>query len=255
MIPISLLLLPGLLTDKRLWQPQIDALSDIATARVADLTGADSIAGMAQAALNQAPAERFALAGLSMGGYVAFEILRQAPDRVLALALLDTTARPDPVEAMAKRRQLMALAETDFYAVIATLMPKMVHPSRLHDPAIIEVISAMARSVGKDAFLRQQTAIMGRSDSRTGLAQIQCPTQILCGREDEVTPLEVHAEMQAAIPGAQLAIIEQCAHLSTLGQPEQVSAILRNWLQSLPRTVSPLRRNGIGVQLAAGAPS
>ena len=150
---LPLLLLPGLINDARLWLSQVSQLSDIADARVGDLTVADTIPALAAAALAQAPAERFALAGLSMGGYVAMEIMRQAPERVLALALLDTSARADTEEATEGRRKAMALAETDFPAVIAALLPKMVHPSQLNDPSVGGVFKAMAYSVGKEAFL------------------------------------------------------------------------------------------------------
>jgi pimeloyl-ACP methyl ester carboxylesterase len=152
---LHLFLLPGLLNDARLWQHQVSGLSDMADASVADLTRADSISSLASAALAQAPTERFALAGLSMGGYVALEIMRQAPERVLALALLNTTASPDTSQATERRRNLMQLAETNFPAVIDTLLPRLVHSSRLNDDSIIEVITAMANSVGKKAFIRQ----------------------------------------------------------------------------------------------------
>lgn len=225
-----LLLLPGLLNDARLWKPQKSALSKIAPTSVADLTEADSIFLLASAALSQVPTERFALAGLSMGGYVALEIMRQAPERILALALIDTSARPDTSEATEGRRKLMHLAETDFKAVIDTLMPKLVHPSHLHDASIVRTITAMANTVGKDAFMRQQRAIMGRADSRPFLQLIKCPTLVLCGREDVITPVKVHEEMVAGISGSTLTIVEQCGHLSTLGQPQQVTEALEKWL-------------------------
>lgn len=225
-----LLLLPGLLNDDRLWQHQISALSDMAHTLVADLTKAESITSLATAALTQIPTERFALAGLSMGGYVALEIMRQAPERVLALALLDTSARPDTAEATEGRKKLMQLAGTDFQAVIDSLLPKLVHPSRLNDASIVEVITAMANSVGKEAFIRQQTAIMNRIDSRSCLDKIKCPTLVLCGRQDVITPVEVHEEMIAGISGSRLTIVENCGHLSTLGQPQQVTDTIKQWL-------------------------
>jgi pimeloyl-ACP methyl ester carboxylesterase len=230
---INLFLLPGLLNDARLWQPQINGLAELAHASVADLTGADSIAALAGAALAQAPAGRFALAGLSMGGYVALEIMRQAPDRVMGLALLDTTARPDTPQATENRHKLMQLAQTDFPAVLDTLLPKLVHPSRVNDAAITDVINAMAYSVGVEAFLRQQRAIMGRIDGRLFLGDIACPTLVLCGREDTITPVEVHEELASGIPDAELVVIEECGHLSTLGQPQQITRALRKWLQQL----------------------
>ena len=227
---LHLFLLPGLLNDARLWQHQISGLSNVAHASVADLTGADSISALASAALAQAPAERFALAGLSMGGYVGLEIMRQAPERVSALALLDTTARPDTPQTTEGRRNLMQLAETNFPAVIETLLPRLVQPSRLNDISIVEAITVMANSVGKEAFMRQQRAMIGRIDSRPFLHQIKCPTLVLCGREDVITPVEVHEEMATGISSSSLAIIEECGHLSTLGQPQQVTEALKEWL-------------------------
>lgn len=227
---IPLVLLPGLLNDSRLWRAQIDGLSDVAKPQVADLTGADTIRTLAAAVLAAVPAPKFALAGLSMGGYVALEIMRQAPDRVMALALLDTSARADTPEATENRRQLMSLAETDFLAVTAKLLPKLLTPTQQGDPAIVDVIYAMANAAGKDAFLRQQRAIMGRADSRPHLAAIHCPTLVLCGREDAITPVAIHEELQNGIAGSQLRVIDQCGHLSTLGQPQQVTQALREWL-------------------------
>jgi pimeloyl-ACP methyl ester carboxylesterase len=230
MITTNLFLLPGLLTDVRLWQYQIAGLSNMVRATVADLTGADSISAFASMALSQAPAGRFALAGLSMGGYVALEIMRQAPGRVSALALLDTSARPDTVQATEGRRDLMQLAETNFPAVIDTLLPRLVHPTRMTDTSIVTTIRAMAEIVGKEAFLRQQRAMIARIDSRPFLSQIRCPTLVLCGREDLITPIKVHQELSSALPNSSLTIIEECGHLSTLERPQQVTDTLRKWL-------------------------
>ena len=222
--------LPGLLNDERLWQHQSAGLSSRHPFFTAHLTGHDSIASLAAAALARAPAPRFALAGLSMGGYVALEIMRQAPERVIALALLDTNARPDSPQATELRHSLMTLAQTDFKAVIDSLTPRLVHPSRLSDKSVVNVITEMAHSVGVDAFLRQQTAIMNRIDSRPFLHAIGCPTLVLCGREDLLTPLELHEEMASSIPGAKLVVIEQCGHLSALERPQQVTQALQAWL-------------------------
>jgi pimeloyl-ACP methyl ester carboxylesterase len=228
----NLLLLPGLVCDARMWQPQIDHLAgDIGTAKVADLNGADSITALAASALQQAPAGRFALAGLSMGGYVALEIMRQAPQRVAGLALLDTSARPDTPEATENRNKAVALAQTDFDAVIDALVPKLILPAKLtRDPALVGLIRDMAHKVGKDAFARQQAAIIGRIDSRPHLGKIACPTLVLCGRDDIITPVEVHEEMVAAIHGCRHLVIEQCGHLSTLDAPAKVAAALQSWL-------------------------
>lgn len=232
---INLLLLPGLLTDARLFADQMADLSDIAQSSVADLTVADTIVELAADVLRLAP-QQFALAGLSMGGYVALEIMRMAPERVLGLALLDTSARPDTAEAIANRHKLMEQAETSFQVVLDTLMPKLVHPSRMKYHSIVDTVYSMGHRVGKDAFLRQQRAIIGRIDSRPFLGNLAgCPTLILCGRDDVMTPPALHEEMAAAIPGAHLEVIDECAHLSSMGRPELVSAAMRQWLGRIAR--------------------
>jgi len=226
------LLLPGLLNDERLWAHQTSALSDIARPVVADLTGAESIALLASSALAQVPSRRFALAGLSMGGYVALEIMRQAPDRVSALALMDTMARPDTPAATENRRRLMHLAGQDFSRVNDALVPRLVHPDRVADSALRSTIDAMADDLGSEVFIRQQRAIMDRLDSRPCLPRIDCPTLVLCGREDAIAPVEVHQEMADAIPDARMMVVEHCGHLAPLERPEEVTAAMRSWLTS-----------------------
>ena len=225
-----LVLLPGLLCDADLWEPQVGDLGDIAEPFIADLTGADSIAALAADVLRHAPVGRFALAGLSMGGYVAFEIMRMAPERVQALALLDTSARPDTPESTANRRRLMGLAESGFAAVIEELLPKLVTPEELADPDVADVVRNMAAGLGPEVFKRQQTAIIGRIDSRPHLAAIRCPALVLCGREDQLTPVALHEEIATGIGGARLVVVPGAAHISTLGQPQAVNAALRAWL-------------------------
>lgn len=227
-----LLLVPGLLNDARLWRHQAQNLADITEPVVADVTDADSIALLASEALARVPARRFILAGLSMGGYVALEIMRQAPERVRALALLDTTARPDTPEATETRRRLMDLAEKDFARVNEALMPRLVHPDRLDEPELKRVIDGMAADLGKEVFLRQQRAIIDRIDSRPYLSRIQCPTLVLCGREDAITPVDVHAEMAEGIANASLIVVEHCGHLSPLERPEAVTRAMRSWIES-----------------------
>jgi len=225
-----LILLPGLLLDERLYGAQTAALGDRAEMQLIDLTSADSMAAMAEGVLAAAP-ERFALCGLSMGGYVAFEIMRRAPERVTRLALLDTQARPDSTEARARRRDLIALAERGaFETATARLLPLFVHPDRRQDEALKVTIEAMAQRVGRDGFLRQQTAILNRVDSRPGLSAIACPTLVLCGRQDLLTPVEVHYEIAAAIPASTLVVLPDCGHLSPLEQPAMVNAQLAAWL-------------------------
>ncbi len=226
-----LVLLPGLLCDPALWAPQITTLSDVAgPIMVADLTRHDSLAEMAAATLEEAP-DRFALAGLSMGGYCAFEIMRQAPQRVTRLALLDTSARQDTEEQRSRRRGLIELAQKgEFKGVTPRLLPLFLHQDRLGDEALTSTVRSMAERVGKDAFLRQQTAIMGRPDSRLGLGRIACPTLVLTGRQDVLTPPAMSEEIAAGISGSRLVLVEECGHLTTIERPEAVNATFRDWL-------------------------
>jgi pimeloyl-ACP methyl ester carboxylesterase len=226
---IDLLLLPGLTNDVRVWQGVADRLAGVASVRIADLTARETMAALADDVLAKAPA-RFALAGLSMGGYCALEIVARAPERVMALGLVDTSARPDTPEGRANREKQIARAPAELAAIVEELLPKWVHPSRLDDHAVADIVRAMARDVGADAFARQQRAIMSRADSRPRLATIRCPTVVVCGREDALLPLEVHEEMAHGIPGAKLRVIEACGHLAPLERPADVAAALRELL-------------------------
>ncbi len=227
---IPLVLLPGLLNDSELWRHQLDTLGDIAAMTVPDLTQDDQLGPMAQRVLAAAP-EQFALAGLSMGGYLAQEIMRQAPDRVRRLALLDTSPLPDTDEQTERRRGFIDLARKgDFKGVTARLFPMLVHPDRAGDGDLLATLGKMAGRVGRDGFIRQQQAIMTRPDSRRDLGLIHCPTLVLCGRADALTPPQVHADMAAAIPDAALVVVEESGHLAPLEQPQAVSAVLRYWL-------------------------
>lgn len=225
----TLLLLPGLLCDARLWRDQAAALAPLARPVVADLTQDSRIEAMAARAL-AAVEGRFALAGLSMGGYVAFEIMRRAPERVTRLALFDTSARADTPEQTRRRRGLIALArQGQFRGVTPRLLPQLIHPSRLDGPLAAEVM-AMAERVGRDAFLRQQEAIMHRPDSRPDLARIAVPTLVAVGAEDRLTPPELAAEMAALIPGARLRLFADAGHLPPMETPEAVTAAMAEWL-------------------------
>ena len=230
-VPLPLLLLPGLLCDGELWADQVAGLSDVARPRVADLTRHGTIGALAADALAQEDAPRFALAGLSMGGYVAFEILRCAPERVAALALVDTSARPDTPEATDLRRRMMRLAEQDFAAVVDALTPKLLHPAHAADPRIVRIVRGMAARVGPEAFARQQRAIIGRPDSRPDLAAIRCPSTVVAGREDALMGPEIHAETASRIPGAELVTIDGCGHLASIERPAEVTAALRRLLR------------------------
>lgn len=226
----TLVLVPGLLCDSALWAHQTRFLAPLVECLVPDITRPDSIEGLAQAVLAQAPAH-FALAGLSLGGIIAHAIMAIAPARVTQLALVATTARPDTAEQTARRQRLIGLAERgDFDEIPRALLPTLLHPARVADPELERTVMAMAKAVGATAFIRQITAVMHRPDRRSQLAHYRVPTLVLCGREDAITPLVMAEEMTAAIPGSKLAILEECGHLATLERPQAVTALLRHWL-------------------------
>jgi pimeloyl-ACP methyl ester carboxylesterase len=184
-----LVLIPGLLCDSLMWAPQVDGLADVADIWIAGNTRHDSIAGMARAALQDCPFESFSLAGLSMGGYVAMEMWRQAGARVQRLALIDTTALPDTPEATATRHALMDVARSrGLLPVAGALVERLIWPAAPGHTALTGIIRTMALNAGVDAFIRQETAIIGRSDSRETLPRIDCPTLVACGADDILTP-------------------------------------------------------------------
>jgi pimeloyl-ACP methyl ester carboxylesterase len=226
-----LVLVPGLLCDALMWAPQIDGLADVADCWVVDNTGHDAIGQIARAALEACPFERFSLAGLSMGGYIALEMWRQAPSRVQRLALIDTNALADSPEAMASRRVLMDKAQAEgLDKVVETLFPRLVWPQAPRARALLATIRTMARNTGTAAFLRQQMAIMQRSDRRADLPAITCPALVACGADDLLMPPALHRDMAAAIPGAVFEVFAACGHMSTMEQPEAVNQALRSWL-------------------------
>jgi pimeloyl-ACP methyl ester carboxylesterase len=225
----TVMFLPGLLCDDRLWRDQVRAIG-ADRCRIADLTRDDTVDAMAARVLAAAP-ERFALAGLSMGGYVAFAIMRAAPERVTRLALFDSSARADAPDQTKRRKLLISLAKAgSFKGVTPRLLPQLVARTRAHDAALGAEIIAMATRVGQEAFFRQQRAIMGRLDSRPGLGAIRVPTLVAVGAQDALTPPELSAEIAAGIAGARLAVIEDAGHLTTMERPEAASTLLREWL-------------------------
>jgi pimeloyl-ACP methyl ester carboxylesterase len=230
-VPLPLLLVPGLLCSARLYAPQVTALWPLGPVTVADHRRDADVAAIAARILANAP-PRFALAGLSMGGYIAFAMLRQAPERIAKLALLDTSARPDMPEQSAGREKFIAMAEAGQLAeVVDTLAPRFLHRDRQNDATLNRVIRDMAADTGVEAFVRQQRAMITRPDSRPQLSSIACPTLVLVGEGDELTPPSLAQEIAAGIAGARLVTVPACGHLSTLEQPEAVNAALADWLQ------------------------
>jgi pimeloyl-ACP methyl ester carboxylesterase len=225
-----LVLVPGLLCTADLFAAQVAALGGARAIIIADHTTADNLPDIARQILVNAP-PRFALAGLSMGGYIAFEMLRQAPERITRLALLDSNARADRPDQMKLRHVLIGAARSiGVRSVQGMLLKFLVHPSRLDDRDLTARILLMADGVGVPAFIRQQQAILGRPDNRDFLKSIACPTVLIVGAEDALTPVKVHEEMAGLIAGAKLEVIPACGHLSTMERPEAVNAILARWL-------------------------
>jgi pimeloyl-ACP methyl ester carboxylesterase len=226
----SLVLLPGLLCDETLWHAQSEALSSTTNLTIPTLDQHDTITALAAQVLAATP-PRFALAALSMGGYVALEIMRQAPERVTRLALFDTSARPDSPEQKDRRQALITLSKMGkFKGVTPRLLPMLIHHSRLNDKAVTAPILAMGERIGQEGFQRQQTAILSRIDSRPFLPTIRCPTIIVVGAQDEITPPGIAQEMANLIPSAQLTIIPDCGHLPPLETPAMTTELLQKWL-------------------------
>ncbi len=229
--PTPVLLIPGLLASPRLYADQVPQLWRLGPVTIADHTRDDSMGAIAQRILASAP-PRFALIGLSMGGYIAFEILRQAPHRVAKLVLLDTSARPDTPEQSEVRRAQIALAKAGQLAdVVDASIARLVLPKRRAEPRVRQLLQQMAAEVGVEGFVHQQLANISRPDSRPGLGAIRCPTLMLVGDGDEITPLDRAAEIANGIAGAHLVAVPESGHSSTIEQPEFVTRALLDFLR------------------------
>jgi pimeloyl-ACP methyl ester carboxylesterase len=225
-----LLLLPGTLCDAQMWQHQINNLSDLADCTVIALEQ-DSIEAMAQTVLAQAP-ETFMLAGFSMGGIVAIEVMRQAPNRVQKLALMNTNPNPPREEQINGWNTFIQMTHNGQFSTITPeyLLPNMIHPDRYGEKELVSAIINMAENVGKETMIQQMTALMNRPDGRNVLQAISCPTLLLTGRQDVLCTVGMHEEMQEMIPHAELVIVENSGHMTTLEQPAAVTTALRRWL-------------------------
>jgi pimeloyl-ACP methyl ester carboxylesterase len=227
---MPIVLIPGLAGSPRIYAPVLAALWRCGPVTVANHIRDDRMAAIARRILAEAP-PRFALAGHSMGGYIAFEIVRQAPERVTRLALLNTQARPDTPEASERRRvQIARVQAGQYHDVLDELFPGFVHPSRQQDPALRQLVRDMGDDVGPDAFIRQLNAIMARPDSRPTLSAIRCPTLVLSGDQDNTISNSQSEDMAGAIAGATLAILPDCGHLSQAERPQATAEVLTAWL-------------------------
>ena len=231
---IPLLLLPGLMNDARVWDPICQASPSGRPTVVSPTHTADSVAAMAAAALNAIPQGRFAVAGFSLGGYVAIEVCRQAPHRIAGIALLDTGARADSDDAKQNRQRMVAAlgsGSASLAQVAGAFASRVVHAAHAQDPELLALLGDMARNVGSDGFVRQQTAAMSRPDGRDVLRTLHCPALVLCGREDQITPPALSEEMAGLLPGdVELVIVPECGHMSTLEQPGIVVEAFKRWV-------------------------
>jgi pimeloyl-ACP methyl ester carboxylesterase len=220
------------LCDERLYAAQTAALNDRHGCRVLVFREQDTLGAMAETLLAAAP-PRFTLIGLSLGGYVAFEVIRRALPRIERLVLMDTTAAADTEKKRAGRLADIELVRSrGIDALVPELPKRFLLPEHQQDAALAGLVGDMARAVGAEAQRRQQQAMLGRPDSFADLARVRAPTLVLCGRQDLVTPLADHEAMAARVPDATLAVIEDSGHLSTIEQPAAVTEVLRDWLAS-----------------------
>lgn len=224
--PLSIVLVPGLLASPRVFFDQLGVLCRLGPVTLADTRRGASLPEIAARILAAAP-PRFALVGHSLGGYIAFEMLRRARERVSHLALLDTSARSDSATQTKQRLGSIQLARRDRLGELADLaFPRTVHRARWHDEALRQALRRMAVETPVDVFVRQQQAALGRPDSRPDLASIRCPTLVLVGDSDEITPLEHSSEIANGVDGAELVVIPRAGHATTLETPELVNQAL-----------------------------
>lgn len=224
-----LVLVPGLVCDAEVWHHQARHLDDVADIGIPAADTGDTMAGMARHALAWAP-PRFALAGFSMGGYVALEMLRQAPERVTRLALLDTSARADtPEKAAGRRTAIDAIARGRYRDVVEGMMPVLLHPDRQDGP-LADLVRAMTTRIGPEVFARRHRAMLSRADARGLLGDTDLPVRVICGRHDAMSSLAEHEEMARLAARGRWSLIEDCGHMSIIEQPHAVSALLRDWL-------------------------
>ncbi|WP_211471074.1 alpha/beta fold hydrolase [Collimonas humicola] len=227
----QLLLLPGFMLDQTLWDDMREGLQQLGQLHFGDLGQDDSISAMAARVLRQAP-PRFVLIGFSMGGYVAQAIMQQAPERVTALALLNTSARQqDPREIAGNKMQLELARQVPFKGLTSRALASSLHPDLAHDRVLLEQLQAMALRNGKEVFIRQLSAL--RSDGYAELHKIQCPTLIVASSNDQLSSVAESRQMLEQIATARMALVENCGHMTPLEKPQQLLQILSGWLTGI----------------------
>ena len=227
---IDLVFLPGLLSDDQVWRHQINALKQSYSVQVIPLTEFSSPQKMVEHVLKVAPKE-FVLFGHSLGGWVALEVAKSAPERIKGLGLLNTTARPESQENKVWHELLIKKAnEESFESVISNLLPIYLTPIDLGDPKLHDELLNMFLRMGKETFIRQQTAIINRPGNLNDLAHIKCPTLIIHASNDVLVSSEMQEEMLNKIPNSNIEIIRECGHFSMLEKPEDVTKMTKQWL-------------------------
>jgi pimeloyl-ACP methyl ester carboxylesterase len=226
----TLILIPGLICDDAVWRYTAEHLAEIADCVIVPADKADTMQQMAADVLTSLPAGRVAVAGFSMGGYVATEMLRQAPERIERLALLDTSSRIDPPDKADGRRRTIADCEQGrFDDVIEKFVPLLLHPDRMADP-LADTVRQMGHRVGAETFARRHRAMLTRSAPRDVLESFAGPVRVIMGRDDQLTSLEEHSELADWPQRGRLSIVEDCGHMPPLERPQAATALLRDWL-------------------------
>jgi pimeloyl-ACP methyl ester carboxylesterase len=234
---IPLLLIPGLVSTRLMWEEQVDGLADIADCWVAPLPAYDDLGEIAEAILADAPL-KFAVAGHSLGGYLCFELYRRAPERILALGLFSTTCDPETDQVTARRKTMIETAEQQgFLAMIRASTPRFV-VQNTRGQKVASLMERQAFEVGHRAFLQHQKAATRRPDYRDLLNQISCPTLVLAGKKDIVTRPSVQRRMAKSIPNAVFHVIDDAAHMMTMEQSGQTTFLMRNWLGVEQRAIA-----------------
>ncbi|MEM9932612.1 MAG: alpha/beta hydrolase [Bacteroidota bacterium] len=226
----KLVMIPGTLCDALLFGPQLEGLSDFVDCKVVDNASAEALPQVARNILDEV-AGKITVMGLSYGGIIAFEMWRQEPERIENLILLNTTHKLPSVTTRTNQERFVGMAELGNFKKITTdfLKDVMLHPDHAKQPQLRTLVLQMALNTGKDAFIRQVKAQLGRPDSTQDLMNIICPTLLMTGRQDQVCTVAIHEEMERLMPSSTLKIIEHCGHLSTLEQPQEVNAVIRKW--------------------------
>jgi pimeloyl-ACP methyl ester carboxylesterase len=237
---LKVVLVPGLLCDASIWKHLKKTLTAFADVDVFDTSKDASINDMAQALL-KSQCGPITLIGHSMGGRVALEVAWLAPDRVPNLILLDTGAHPRTELEYPRRRQLVDLAfDQGMEALAQVWLPPMVHPARIHDHELMAELKAMVMRATPEQHLLQITALLNRPNALEYLSRIKCPTLIIVGRQDQWSTLAQHEEMAKRIPDSELAVIEDCGHMSIAERPEVISRVVLRWLGLTDHTETPI---------------